>query len=67
MSISTVLRVFKNSSLITAQGEYKISRVFPSRQKAKKAHYRYFGIDKGILIYSRRTRTGMIKYAVIGN
>jgi hypothetical protein len=28
MSVITVLRVFKNSSLITERGEFKISRVF---------------------------------------
>jgi hypothetical protein len=66
MGIATVLRVFKNSSLITPQGEFKISRVFPDRKSAKKAHYRFFTVDNGIIIYRRRTGTGRIKYAYIG-
>jgi hypothetical protein len=67
MSIATVLRVFKNSSLITEQGEFKISRVFPDRKSAKKAQYRFFAVDNGIIIYRRRTGTGRITYACIGN
>jgi hypothetical protein len=67
MGLAAVFRVFKNSSLITSKGELPISRVFPTCKKAKKAHYRYFGIDKDIIIYSRRTGTGLMKYAVIGN
>jgi hypothetical protein len=66
MSIATVLRVFKNSSLITPQGEFKISRVFPDRKSAKKAQYHFFTVDNGIIIY-RRTGTGRITYAYIGD
>jgi hypothetical protein len=66
MNIAAVLRVFKNSSLVTSRGELKISRVFPTGKKAKKAQYRYFGMYNGTLIYSRRTKTGLITYAVIG-
>jgi hypothetical protein len=64
--IAAVLRVFKNSSLVTPQGEFKISRVFPCCKSAKKARYHFFAIDNGIIIYSRRTITGLVKYAVIG-
>jgi hypothetical protein len=67
MSVATVLKVFKNSSLITPRGEYKISRVFPSRRSAKKARYRFFFMDNGICIYRRRGKTGRIQYAYIGN
>jgi hypothetical protein len=59
-------RVFKNSSLVTSRGEFQISRVFPDRTSAKKAQYRFFSIDNGIIIYSRRTGTGWMKYAYIG-
>jgi hypothetical protein len=67
MGLATVLKVFKKSSLITPQGEIKISRVFPSRRSAKKARYRFFFTDNGITIYYRRTRTGQITYACIGD
>jgi hypothetical protein len=63
---ATVLKVFKNSSLITPQGEYKISRIFPSRRSAEKARYRFFFTDNGITIYRRRSKTGWIQYACIG-
>jgi hypothetical protein len=66
MSIATVLKVFRNSSLVTVQGELKISRVFPCCKSAKKARYRFFAIENGIIIYSRRTGAGLVKYAVIG-
>jgi hypothetical protein len=65
MNIAAVLRVFRNSSLVTSRGELQISRIFSNRKSAKKAHYRFFAIDNGILIYSRRTRTGAVKYAYI--
>jgi hypothetical protein len=65
-NLATVLKIFKNSSLITPRGEYKISRVFASRRSAKKARYRFFFTDKGILIYRRRAETGRITYAYIG-
>jgi hypothetical protein len=67
MSIAAVLKVFKNSSLITEQGEFKISRVFPNGKAAKKARYVYHGSGNGIPIYTRRTVTGKTKYAVICN
>jgi hypothetical protein len=41
MSVITVLKVFKNSSLITSQGEFKIDRVFPTGKAANKARYFY--------------------------
>jgi hypothetical protein len=66
-NLATVLKVFKNSSLITTRGEYKISRVFPDRESAEKARYRFFAVDNGITIYRRRTKTGRIQYACIGN
>jgi hypothetical protein len=66
-NIATVLKVFKNSSIVTPQGEYKISRIFPSRRSAEKARYRFFFMDNGIRIYRRRTGTGRITYAYIGN
>jgi hypothetical protein len=67
MGLATVFRVFKNSSLVTSRGELQISRVFPDHTSAKKAHYRFFAIDNGILIYSRRAGTGLVKYAYIGD
>jgi hypothetical protein len=66
MGLATVLRVFKNSSLVTSKGEIKISRVFPNQRSARKARYRFFFTDNGILIYRRRTGTGRITYAYIG-
>jgi hypothetical protein len=65
--MATVLRVFKNSSLITAQGEFKISRVFNNRKAAGKARYRYYCIDNGISIYARRSKEGKQKFAIIGD
>jgi hypothetical protein len=67
MGLATVFRVFKNSSLVTSRGEFKISRVFPDSKSAIQAQYRYFFVDKGILIYRRHTKTGQIKYACIGD
>jgi hypothetical protein len=67
MSIAAVFKVFKNSSLITEQGEYKISRVFPNGKAAKKARYTYNSSGNGIPIYTRRTITGKTKYALIGD
>jgi hypothetical protein len=66
-TVATVLKVFKNSSLITPKGEFKISRVFPDRESAEKARYRFFSVDGGVTIYRRRTKTGRIQYACIGN
>jgi hypothetical protein len=66
MGLATIFRVFKNSSLVTSQGEYKISRVFPTRRIAKRAKYHFFTVDNGIIIYRRRTGTGRTIYACIG-
>jgi hypothetical protein len=66
MGLATIFRVFRNSSLVTARGELKISRVFPNCKSAKNAQYRFCFMDNGILIYKRRTKTGRIKYACIG-
>jgi hypothetical protein len=35
MNIATVLKVFKNSSIVTPQGEFKISRVFDNARAAE--------------------------------
>jgi hypothetical protein len=65
MSIASVLRVFRNSTLITARGEFKISRVFNNRKTARKAWYQYYCTDKGISIYARRNKKGESVFAVI--
>ncbi|MDR2177550.1 MAG: hypothetical protein LBP20_05850 [Treponema sp.] len=65
MNVAAVLRVFTNSFLITERGEFKISRVFPSGKAALKARYHYYCTENGIAIYSRRTKAGTRKYAVI--
>jgi hypothetical protein len=65
-NLATVLKIFKNSSIITPRGKYKISRVFPSRRSARKARYRFFFTDNGIIIYRRRAGTGRITYAYVG-
>ncbi|MDR2785441.1 MAG: hypothetical protein LBB83_05965 [Treponema sp.] len=65
MSVAIVLRVFKNSSLITEQGEFKISRVFDNGGAARKARYHYHCTENGLVIYSRRTNRGIYKFAVI--
>jgi hypothetical protein len=67
MGLAIVFKVFKGSSLVTSQGEYKISRVFPSRQSARKAQYRFCAVDNGIAIYRRRAKTGRTTYACIGD
>ncbi|MDR2785550.1 MAG: hypothetical protein LBB83_06515 [Treponema sp.] len=67
MSIAAVLKVFKNSSLVTEQGEFKISRIFPNGKAAKKARYIYHSSSNGIPIYTRRTVTGKTKFALIGD
>jgi hypothetical protein len=64
--LASVFRVFKNSSVITEQGEYTISRVFPSRKSAEKARYRFYAVISGVTIYRRRTGTGRVTYAYIG-
>jgi hypothetical protein len=66
MSVAAVLRVFKNSSLITEQGEFKISRVFNDGKAANKARYHYHCTEHGVAIYSRRTNAGTSKFAVVG-
>jgi hypothetical protein len=66
MNIATVLRVFKNSSLITPQGEFKISRVFDDGKAANKARYYYHCTENGIAIYARNSGKGKSTFAVIG-
>ena len=66
MSVATVLKVFKNSSLITPQGEFKISRVFDNGKAASKARYHYHCTENGIAIYIRRTNAGTRKFAIAG-
>jgi hypothetical protein len=65
MNVATVLRVFKNSSLITERGEYKISRVFDNAGAANKARYHYHCTENGIAIYSRNSGKGQPTFAVI--
>jgi hypothetical protein len=65
MSIATVLRVFKNSFLITERGECKISRVFDNAGAAHKVRYYYHGTENGIAIYARKGRKGKTTFAVI--
>ncbi|MDR1127734.1 MAG: hypothetical protein LBL20_00340 [Treponema sp.] len=67
MSVAAVFKVFKNSSLVTEQGEIKISRVFPSGKAAKKARFVYHSCSNGIPIYTQYTVTGKTKYALIGD
>jgi hypothetical protein len=64
MSVATVLRVFKNSSLITEQGEFKISRVFNDGKAASKARYRYYCTENGITIYALNRKKGKSTFAV---
>jgi hypothetical protein len=66
MSVATVLKVFKNSSLVTEQRELKISRVFPTSKDACKARYHYHCTENGVVIYTRRINTGTSKFAVVG-
>jgi hypothetical protein len=66
MSIATVLRVFKNSSLVTERGEFKISRVFDNAGVANKARYHYHCTENGIAIYTRNSGKGKSTFAVIG-
>jgi hypothetical protein len=63
MNIAAVLRVFKNFSLITERGEFKISRVFENGGAARKA--RYHCTENGIAIYARRNKTGRSLFAVV--
>jgi hypothetical protein len=66
MNVITVLKVFRGSSLITPQGEFKISRVFPDGRAAAKAGYSYYRSDNGIAIYSRPAGKGKRRFAVAG-
>jgi hypothetical protein len=66
MSVATVLKVFGNSSLVTEQGEFKISRVFPDSESALKAGYRFFTAANGVIIYRRRSGTRPAQYACVG-
>ena len=65
MSITTVLRVFKDSSIITPQGEFKISRIFRSGKAAKKAGYFHHVTSNGIAIYTNRCSKKASHFAVI--
>jgi hypothetical protein len=65
MSVATVLRVFKNSSLITERGEFKISRIFDNTGAARKARYHYYCTENGITIYARNSKKGTPAFAVI--
>jgi hypothetical protein len=65
MSVATVLRVFKNSSLVTERGEFKISRIFDNAGAARKARYRYHCTENGIRIYARNGKKGKSTFAVI--
>ena len=66
MGIATVLRVFKNSSLITPQGEFKISRVFDNAGTARKAGYVHHITSGGIEIYTSRHKRA-VRFAVISD
>jgi hypothetical protein len=67
MSLKTIFSIFKHSYLITERREIKISRVFPTCKAAKKARCHYFRIDNGVIIYSRRLKSGLQKYALVGD
>jgi hypothetical protein len=66
MSVVTVLRVFRNSRLITERGELKISRVFDDAGAAGKARYYHYRTENGVAIYARRGRAGKLLFAVAG-
>jgi hypothetical protein len=65
MSIATILRVFKNSSLATEQGEFKINRAFDNAGAARKAWYHYHCTENDITIYARRNKLGNQLFAVV--
>jgi hypothetical protein len=65
MSVATVLKVFKNSSLVTEQGEIKINRVFDNAGAAHKARYHYHCTENDIAIYTRRNKSGNQLFAVV--
>ena len=66
MNIATVLKVFKNSSIVTPQGEYKISRVFDNAGAANKAGYVHHITSGGIEIYVSRHKKAA-RFAVISD
>jgi hypothetical protein len=65
MSVAMVLRIFKNSSLITERGEFKISWVFNDGKAANKARYHYHCTEHGVAIYARNGKKGKSTFAVI--
>jgi hypothetical protein len=65
MNVAIVLRVFKNSFLVTERGEFKISRVFDGCGAANKARYHYYCTENGITIYARKGKNGRLTFAVI--
>jgi hypothetical protein len=65
-AVITVLRIFKNSTLIMPQGEFKISRIFPTGKAANKAGYVSHCTSNGIDIYTRRNSNRKARFAVIG-
>jgi hypothetical protein len=65
MNAVTVLKVFRNSSLITEQGEFKISRVFDDGKTAGKARFVHYRTINGIAIYARHGRAGKLLFAVV--
>jgi hypothetical protein len=65
MGLATVFRVFKNSSLITTRGEFKISRVFDNVRAARKVRYHYHCTENDITIYTRRNKSGNQLFAVV--
>jgi hypothetical protein len=66
MSMAIVFKVFKDSSLITPQGELKIGRIFPTKKAARKARYYYHCTESGTDIYINRSHAGKKRFAVIG-
>jgi hypothetical protein len=66
MSIATVFKVFKDSSLITPRGEFKIGRIFLTKKAALKARYYYHCTESGTDIYIHRNHAGKKRFAVIG-
>jgi hypothetical protein len=65
MNVIIALKVFKNSSLITPQGEFKISRVFPSAEDAGKTGYVRHCTSSGVDIYTKKGGAAA-RFAVIG-
>jgi hypothetical protein len=66
MSIATVFKVFRNSSLITLRGEFKIGRIFPTKKAARKSRYYYHCTESGTDIYIYRSHAGKKRFALIG-